>query len=121
MDCKTALQGYRRNPWHRHRMLKDGNLIAHFITCKRNGHHLLSKESARTCPTCGLYTHRWEDMGDIKKKIDKDVSATNDGFTIVSEKFKNIVEDVGVRDVNFFSRSLMDLMFSGRGVLSFLM
>lgn len=91
--------------------------MAHFITCKRNGHHLLSQKSARTCPTCGLYTHRWEDMGDIKKKIDKDVSATNDGFTIVSEKFKNIVEDVAVKDVDFFPLSNGFYVFRPRRVV----
>ncbi len=92
-------------------------MTQHFITAKRNGHHLLSLGSARACYTCGLYTHPWEDMGDIKEKINKDYSVTNDGFQIVSEKFKDIVEEVGVRDVDFFPLSNGSYVFRPRRVV----
>ena len=82
-----------------------------------NGETLLSPSTARTCPTCGIYTHPWEDRGDLKTKITKDWSTTNDGFQIVSEKFKSIVEYTAVKDIDFFPLSNGSYVFRPRRVV----
>jgi hypothetical protein len=81
--------------------------MPHFLAGRRTNAsvHLLSPETARTCPSCGTYTHRWEDLGDMTTPMNQDWSLTHEGFNIVSQKFKDIVEDTGVREVDFLPLS----------------
>lgn len=70
-----------------------------------NGLELLFPETARSCPTCEIYTHPWEDWTDTSKKIKEDWSCSCEGLDVVSQKVKDIIEDHGVPDVDFFPLS----------------
>lgn len=75
------------------------------IASKYYGINLLDPATARKCAECGVFTHAWEDIGDTKKKIDADISWTRDGFPLVSEKVKAIVEYKATSQADFIPLS----------------
>lgn len=79
--------------------------MPYMITGARNLKRLINPKTARACPECGRYTHIWEDRGDIKTKINRDWSGTQESFQIVSQRFKDTVEANSPSDIDFFPLS----------------
>lgn len=71
-----------------------------------NGKVLLEENPhARKCPACGRFTHPWEDFGDLKARTIYHFNVTADSVPVASPKFKAILDDFGVNDVDYFPLS----------------
>jgi hypothetical protein len=79
--------------------------MPYLISGARNQKQLMDPKTARACPKCGRYTHLWEDRGDLKTKIDRDWSGTEEGFQIVSQRFRDIAEHLCTSELDFLSLS----------------
>ena len=86
--------------------LREDKELPYYLNGKANGEELLlSQPNARKCPSCEMYMHRWEDRGDLTTKLHADFGFTGEGFQVVSQKFRDIVTEVGVREVTFLPLS----------------
>lgn len=71
-----------------------------------NGKVLLEDNSrARKCLSCGRFTHPWEDLGDLRMRTIYHFNITADGVPMASPKFKAILDDFGVKEVDYFPLS----------------
>jgi hypothetical protein len=71
-----------------------------------NGKVLLEDNPlARKCPTCGRFTHPWEDFGDIKTRTIYHFNITADRVPMVSSAFKVMLDEFGVENVDYFPLS----------------
>lgn len=67
-----------------------------------NGYELIDNNpKARKCPKCGRYTHPWEDIGDIKVRTIYHFNHSADDVPMVSPKFKAILDQFGVDEVDY--------------------
>lgn len=63
------------------------------------------------CPYCGLFTHKWDQIGDLTARITADWSVTEEGVQIVSGRFKVALEDAGAEGVSYKPLSNGGYMF----------
>lgn len=78
---------------------------------------LLDPKTARSCPRCKRYTHMWEDIGDLKSKVDRDWSVTEEGIQIVSQKFRDILQNHSTSDADYVPLSNGTFAFRPRTVV----
>lgn len=62
---------------------------------------ILMSSHARKCPRCGLYTHQWEDTGQLEESVKKDWDISAEGTQLISERFKATLDSLGVTDLEY--------------------